>query len=259
MITAFSDFVFKKWYWFISAMDSKGDVTFMNYGFSRNKEKIKLQDADEINRYSIQLYDFLANRIDLKDKTLLEVGSGRGGGLSYINRYLSPRSTIGIDLCERAVRFCNDHYKQDNIHFQVGNAMNLEFDKATFDVVLNLESSHLYPKMGKFISEVRRVLKDDGTFLYTDFRESSEIEALTKLFKKEGFDIIENHNINDEVVEALQLSTSERLALIKKVMPRIFWGSSKKFAATEGSTTYHKFESGKLEYVLFVMKKGISN
>lgn len=29
--------------------------------------------------------------------TVLEVGSGRGGGLSYVKRYLQPEIAIGVD------------------------------------------------------------------------------------------------------------------------------------------------------------------
>lgn len=34
---------------------------------------------------------------NLKGQNVLEVGCGRGGGLSYISRYLTPNLCIGID------------------------------------------------------------------------------------------------------------------------------------------------------------------
>jgi cyclopropane fatty-acyl-phospholipid synthase-like methyltransferase len=33
-------------------------------------------------------------------KTLVEVGSGRGGGLSFLTRHLKPARAIGIDFSQ---------------------------------------------------------------------------------------------------------------------------------------------------------------
>src|SRR6185436_8723576 len=68
------------------------DWHFMNYGFSPEaKQKLpELLPQDEINRYPIQLYHFLAKKTEIEGKEVLEVGSGRGGGSSYISRYLRP-------------------------------------------------------------------------------------------------------------------------------------------------------------------------
>jgi len=47
---------------------------------------------------------------NLSGLNVLEVGSGRGGGLSYISNYLSPANCIGVDFSENQVRFCKSHY-----------------------------------------------------------------------------------------------------------------------------------------------------
>ena len=97
---------FKIWYWYISTIDKNAEVIFMNYGYSKNNQKVELKKEDENNRYSIQLYNHTIAGIDIKEKNILEVGCGRGGGLSYINRYLSPNNVTGIDLNKKAVDFC---------------------------------------------------------------------------------------------------------------------------------------------------------
>ena len=50
------------------------------------------------------------------------------------------------------------------------DAENLPFDDASFDVVINVESSHCYPHIDRFLSEVRRVLAPGGCFGIVDFR-----------------------------------------------------------------------------------------
>ena len=59
--------------------------------------------------------------------------------------------------------------------FQQGDAENLPFDAEQFDVVLNVESSHTYPQMEKFLSEAHRVVQPGGHFLFADIRETRNI------------------------------------------------------------------------------------
>ncbi len=97
---------FKVWYWYISTVDKNAEVIFMNYGYSKNNHNIDLEKDDEKNRYSAQLYNLVATGVDIKEKDILEVGCGRGGGLSYIHRYLLPNSSTGVDLDKKAIEFC---------------------------------------------------------------------------------------------------------------------------------------------------------
>lgn len=246
---------FRIWYWYISTIDKDAEVTFMNYGYSKDNQKIKLDEPDKKNRYSIQLYNFVATGTDIKEKTILEVGCGRGGGLSYINRYLLPGEATGIDLNRKAIKFCEKHYSNEKIRFLQGNAQSLNFQDNSFDVVLNIESSHRYSKINLFLLEVYRVLKPDGVFLFADFRNKVELEKLNKLLEQSNFKLLKEEKITLNVLEALNLSKVEREKLIYKIAPKIFHGLSRKFAATEGTPTYNKFLSREFEYVYYILKK----
>ncbi|MCP5055072.1 MAG: SAM-dependent methyltransferase, partial [bacterium] len=79
----------KFWYWYVSRRDKKSELTFLNYGFSNHVE-LDLDGDDEFNRYPIQLYDYVASHLDMKNLDILEVGSGRGGGAEYITRSFKP-------------------------------------------------------------------------------------------------------------------------------------------------------------------------
>src|SRR5690242_17260393 len=83
------------------------DWHFMNYGYapSENEKFLRLEQNDEINRYPLQLYHYLASRIKVEGLDILEVGSGRGGGASYIKRYLNPRKMTGLDIARNAIEF----------------------------------------------------------------------------------------------------------------------------------------------------------
>ena len=105
------------WHQLLIRYDEEGKVNFMNYGFNElnGEKKIFLYEEDEINRYCIQLYDRVVRNNELKDKDVLEVGSGRGGGASYIARYYSPNSYTGLDISDRLINFCNGYYETPDI------------------------------------------------------------------------------------------------------------------------------------------------
>jgi ubiquinone/menaquinone biosynthesis C-methylase UbiE len=210
---------FRFWYWLVCKVDRKSVVTFMNYGFTKNNEEIELEEKDKSNRYSAQLY-INATRIDIKDKDILEVGCGRGGGLSYVKRYLSPKSATGVDLNDKAIEFCNSHYAGQNIKFIQGNAQQLKFDDNSFDAIINVESSHRYPQFEKFISESYRVLKPNGYFLFTDFRFQHQLAKLSQQIKDSGFEVVEHEIITPHVLEALILSSNETIKLIQNMAPK---------------------------------------
>jgi len=246
---------FRTWYWYISKVDKESEITFMNYGYSKDNHEIALDEKDKINKYSAQLYHFIANSIDLKEKNLLEVGCGRGGGLSYISRYLNPKNSIGVDLNQKAINFCRRNYADQNITFLQGNAQQLKFEDNTFDVVINVESSHRYPQMNKFLNEVFRVLKPGGYFLFADFRLKKELEKLNEQFKESNLKVIKQEVITVNVLEALKLSSVETENLILKIAPKLLHGVGRKFAATEGTPTFKKFATNEFEYLFYILTK----
>ena len=87
----FKKVVWKIIYQFLAAKYQTEDWTFMNYGFQylNESKKIELKEEDEYNRFFIQLYYFVVFTIELKNKRVLEVGTGRGGA-DYIEVISKP-------------------------------------------------------------------------------------------------------------------------------------------------------------------------
>ncbi|MFA4864868.1 MAG: class I SAM-dependent methyltransferase, partial [Bacteroidales bacterium] len=131
----------------------------------------------------------------------------------------------------------------------------LHFQDNTFDVVINVESSHRYSKMDRFLKEVYRVLKPGGYFLFADFRHENELEKLKIQLKNSNFILVKKEIITANVLEALKLSSTERENLIRKLAPKFLHGLGKKFAATEGSTSFNKFATQEFEYLYYILMK----
>lgn len=246
--------VWKIWYSYISGLDKKGEVTFLNYGYAGDKD-IKLEKKDEINRYSAQLYHHVVGSVDLKGLDVLEVGCGRGGGASYIGRYFEPKSLKGLDLCAKSIEFCNKNYSVKGLSFMQGNASNLPFGNDSFDAVVNVESSHRYSDMKRFLDEVYRVLKSGGYFLFADLRDAESVKILKEHLNKSKLKIIKEEDITPCVVKALDLDHERRIDLINRLAPKFLHWLTKEFAGTKETGLYKALLNGEKEYLHYALRK----
>jgi ubiquinone/menaquinone biosynthesis C-methylase UbiE len=234
----------------------KEEITFMNYGYDYDeKEKMpRLEGTEEKNRYSIQLYHFVSGHADFSGRKSLEVGSGRGGGADYVLRTRDPKMMYGLDVAQNAVDFCNDYYDSDKIRFFQGSAQEMPFEKESFDIVFNVESSHCYPEPGKFFSEVARVLKPGGYFLYTDRYYGSEWDEVDEALNKTELKKVKEVDISGNVLNSLEKDEKRKLDIIEK-LPGIIQKPFMEFAGVKESGLYKGLNNGEIAYKYFVYQK----
>ena len=248
----------RTWYRMLVLLDRDREVTFMNYGYAdldSNTQNLTLGNGERDNLYCIQLYHHVAAAVDLSGKDVVEVGSGRGGGASYIARNLKPKSMLGIDLADKAVDFCNNHYTVAGLSFRQGDAEKLPLADASVDAVVNLESSHCYSSMERFLAEVYRVLRPGGHFLFSDHRDQDKSELLLSQLEASGLKLEREDDITANVVRALELDNDRKAELIRRRCPRILRRRMEEFAAMKGTKTYETFKSGYSRYLSFVLRK----
>lgn len=212
-------------YEFISTLNLKKEVLFMNFGYTahhQGHDPIALDEEDEIHRYPMQLYHHVAKHIEWQNADALEVSSGRGGGASFIVRHFKPKSYTGVDFSSRAIEFCHQQYSHlQELKFQHGNAEALGFPDNSFDVVVNVEASLYYPNITKFFEHVKRVLKPNGYFLYTDLRYEEKVAIWHAQLKSMGLKLIKEEDITDNVLKALEMDRERRRALVNTYVPAI--------------------------------------
>lgn len=199
-------------YHFFSRFAANDDVFFLNVGYEEDPPMaIPLEPSDEIYRPCIQLYYRVATQADLAGKQILEVGCGHGGGAAYLMRTLKPALYTGLDLNGAGIDFCRRTYSLTGLDFVQGNAQNLPFPDRSFDVVINIESSLFYPKFSQFLTEVARVLRPSGHFLYADARPSYKIAEWEAQLANAPLRMSAQREINEEVRRGSTGVTPQRL------------------------------------------------
>jgi ubiquinone/menaquinone biosynthesis C-methylase UbiE len=239
----------------MNKLDKHHQVIFMNYGYSDPGETVPLDSGDEKNRFSLQLYHHLIKMVDLANKDIVDVGSGRGGGLSYLARTCSPSSMIGIDRGKGSINFSQKHFNHRNLYFLKGDAHQLPLENNSCDILLNVESSHRYGSMELFLSQVNRVLRPGGYFLFADFRYHYEWSEMIKLFNNSGFKVLSEKDITSNILLSLNSDSERRISLVKRYAPRILQKSILNFTGSKGTETYNYFLTRKYTYMSFKLQK----
>ena len=227
----------------------------MNYGYFKKDFHPDLNPLDKIERFPIHLYQHVSTQISLKGLKVLEVGSGRGGGASYIARYLMPDSITGIDISSNAIDLCKDTYNIDNLDFVIGDSENIHFEDNYFDAVINIESSHCYPSLSNFITEVSRVLRPGGHFLYCDLLIAKNLDTHLKELSSDSLKIINHTDITENIIKASELMTNDRINIIEKIKSPFLKRVLSSFASVKGSKIYNSFVNRHYLYISSLSQK----
>jgi ubiquinone/menaquinone biosynthesis C-methylase UbiE len=230
-----------------------GYTVFNNYGFAPAETRGP-------ERFQLQLYGELIKLLNGSDgqpaaKHVLEISCGRGGGFCHLIDLMPVEShAIGLDFSINAIRYCTHRYTgRPNVAFVCGHALRLPFPDRSFDVVVNVEASHVYGDDDSFFREVSRVLTRNGEFLYADYRRRDNVPALQRLARDTGFSGT-FHDITANVVAACELDAGRRQALIRAGVPwyyRILANQQlKRYAAIPGTPNFQRFRDGDRMYFM---------
>lgn len=248
--------IWKLWYPFLTRRLRADEVLFLNYAFEEDPPLgLPLAPDDEPNRGCIQLYHHVATQADLRGKRVLEVSCGHGGGASYLTRTLNPASYTGLDLNSAGIAFCRRRHRIEGLTFVQGDAENLPFANDTFDVVINVEASHCYPNLPRFLAEVARVLRPGGQFLHADFRFRSGIAEWEAALAEAPLRERRRRMINAEVRRGMEVNSERSLRLIVRHLPRFLHGLGRDFAGIKGSRIHTAICEGELSYRSYCFEK----
>jgi SAM-dependent methyltransferase len=217
----------------------------LNYGFSSEPEK-SIIARDEPEFYCLRLYEHTVGDTPLAERDVLEVSSGRGGGANFVHRTYRPRRSLGVDLSQENVRLAQTRAALPGLEFILGNAERLDLPDESFDVVINIEASHLYDDRSRFFAEALRVLRPGGYFCYTDGCWADD--DCTEDLLGAGFELLERAEITDNVIRALRRDSARREALFDAMADRELREEYKHWGGVVGYRAYTRFEAGQTRY-----------
>tara|TARA_B100000029_G_scaffold515820_1_gene624854 strand:- start:6794 stop:7414 length:621 start_codon:yes stop_codon:yes gene_type:complete len=133
---------------------------------------------------------------------ILEIGIGSGHNLEFYDE-TKVKTVRGIDPAEPSIKIAKQRLQNYNfpIKLDIGIAENLPYEDQSFDSVVIGYSLCTIPNVDEAMLEVRRVLKNEGIFLFTEHGLSPDpkVEAwqhrLTPTWKKIGGGCHLNRNI----------------------------------------------------------------
>jgi sarcosine/dimethylglycine N-methyltransferase len=131
-----------------------------------------LKDYDQDHFGGLEAVDVLAEKAGITSAChVLDVCSGMGGPARYLAHRLGCRVT-GLDITqsrhEGAVRLTRRVGLDHLVDFRLGNALDMPFANATFDVVIGQEAFAHVPDKPRLISECARVARPGGIVAFTD-------------------------------------------------------------------------------------------
>src|SRR4051795_12866724 len=127
-------------YWWIRRL---GLVTAFNYGYAP-QSKTTAPEEPNAEPYQMEMYHQAALQVGeggLRGKRVLEISCGMGGGLNYLRRRWGIGYAVAID---RSFIAANQARRRFGLNALTGDARRLPFADRSFDVVINIEASHLY-------------------------------------------------------------------------------------------------------------------
>ena len=140
------------------------------------KYKIKILKSFDAKSSSYDQYSFVQKEVSermiqrlkfLKSKPLniLDIGCGTGYLSNLINQYLPNSNIVCMDFSYEMASQC----KNKNIKLEplVADAEYMPFKTSTFDLVISSFTLHWCQQIDKIFSDIFRILKNDGNFMFT--------------------------------------------------------------------------------------------
>lgn len=218
---------------------------FLNYGYlpidANNEAAFSIREGT-FNVNSVRLVLELVGALDLNDRTIVDIGCGRGGNTAIVAEKFKAE-VIGIDMSSEAIAFCQKTHTANPIDFRVGNALDIPLPDDACDAIINVESSHSYGNLPKFLREVARICRPGGWFLHTDFLSPEDWDQVRMRLKRSGFVTESDRDITANVLASRDQASDTWAQVYGDGNARVA-----NFLALPGSAIYEQMRAGLLEY-----------
>ncbi len=127
-------------------------------------ERIYMENEYSAVESSIHLNRYLTAKPYVAGKNVLDISCGVGYGTKFISSW-GAKSVIGADISVDTIEVAKKNFEGDGISFLVCNGEAMPFEDNSFDVLVSYETIEHVPNPERFLSEIKRVVKDDGVVI----------------------------------------------------------------------------------------------
>lgn len=127
----------------------------------------RYEDNDDYSETLFSYHRYLAIQMFCKGKTVVDMACGTGYGSNMLAEV--AKKVTGLDIDAVTIKKCQQKYNKDNLSFVVGDVSNIGIKSHSVDVFVSCETiEHIDENVQKmFISEIKRILCDDGLAIIT--------------------------------------------------------------------------------------------
>lgn len=110
-----------------------------------------------------KLSNILGNFTNAK---ILDIGTGNGNFIKTITNLCNNFESItGIDIIDSSIESCKANFKDERINFINMDALNMDFEDSSFDIVTLSNSLHHFDDSKDILKEMERVLAPGGVLI----------------------------------------------------------------------------------------------
>ncbi|HMT54815.1 MAG TPA: class I SAM-dependent methyltransferase [Saprospiraceae bacterium] len=174
----------------------------------REEANVIAGDDEPYYRYKRTKFLRMLRKVDITDKSVLEVGCGPGGNLIELNQR-RPRKLVGADISNDMVHLAKKNVPK-SIDIVKTNGTELPFENTVFDIVITatvLQHNTDEKMLHELIQEICRVSSKNIVIFERievgvkgdDLCLGRPIDYYSKIFEKFGFKLLESEFINIRV------------------------------------------------------------
>ena len=128
--------------------------------------------------------------------SILELGCGTGDMWGSRDEIVKKCTKIILsDLSEGMIDTAKEKLSEyEKIEYKIIDIQEIPFEDDSFDILIANAMLYHFPDINKGLNEVRRVLKDNGTFYCATYGEHGIIEYLSEILKEYGMEDHTNKN-----------------------------------------------------------------
>lgn len=176
------------------------DIDLMNAGYYPIYDQVKNNNDDL--KYGESLYINALEGITTTNKTIIDLGCGRGGGPRVYQDYFDFNQVYGCDININSIEYAQK--KNKNIKYSTSTFMTLDYD-IKFDIITQVESYWLIKDYDYYYTLINKILKEDGVYISLDYF----IKPHTFINKFKYYKVI---NLTDNIIN----SCKNNIAFLEK-------------------------------------------